>query len=330
MPSIYRPLIYFSLLSILMLSSCRKESNYEAEFPLAPVNFDILNTPYNDYNSNIGPGRRMQITFSSDRNGSGHYDFVVKRIDMEFLASGGELFMEVVTNDDETIMNTIVRQVNTDANELGPYSTGDGDNLFLLYASDVSGNLDIKYVVCENVNSEQAYYDNQQVSAVLDIERLNTEYNEAYPCIADNYLFLCSDEGGNYNIGYTYIDLPFQGWLMSDYTTSVIYASSVNSDADDKCPYVIGNMMVFASDREGGYGGFDLYYCLRDADGIWGDPVNFGPEINSEADEYRPVIASFPDFNNDLMVFSSDRDGGFGGFDLYYVGVSKMINLQRY
>ena len=27
------------------------------------------------------------------------------------------------------------------------------------------------------------------------------------------------------------------------------------------------------------------------------------------------------EFNNDFMIFSSNRPGGLGGFDLYYVGI---------
>jgi hypothetical protein len=88
--------------------------------------------------------------------------------------------------------------------------------------------------------------------------------------------------------------------------------------------------MVFTSNREGGYGGYDLYYCCLDEEGQWSEPVNFGPEINSEADEFRPVVSPFGDFENDMMIFSSNREGGYGGFDLYYVGISKMINLQGY
>ncbi|WP_075350432.1 PD40 domain-containing protein [Algoriphagus marinus] len=78
----------------------------------------------------------------------------------------------------------------------------------------------------------------------------------------------------------------------------------------------------FASDRPGGLGGFDLYYSFKTASG-WSDPVNFGPSINSAQDEYRPVVSDHPDFSNRLMIFSSNRPGGLGGFDLYYVGILK-------
>jgi len=35
------------------------------------------------------------------------------------------------------------------------------------------------------------------------------------------------------------------------------------------------SLMVFASDRAGGFGGFDLYYS-RLQNGKWSAPVNFG------------------------------------------------------
>ena len=82
--------------------------------------------------------------------------------------------------------------------------------------------------------------------------------------------------------------------------------------------------MVFTSDREGGQGGFDLYYS-RLVNGTWTEPVNFGPEINTEYDEYRPIVVPFEAISNYLMIFSSDRPGGLGGFDLYIVKAGSFI-----
>ena len=42
-------------------------------------------------------------------------------------------------------------------------------------------------------------------------------------------------------------------------------------------------------------------------------------------DEYRPIIRPQEwGFTNDLMIFSSNRPEGLGGFDLYYVGIDKL------
>lgn len=86
--------------------------------------------------------------------------------------------------------------------------------------------------------------------------------------------------------------------------------------------------MVFVSDREGGYGGFDLWYSYYN-NGVWSEPVNFGEKINSEYNEYRPVaftaMQGYQSNNFDVMIFSSDRPGGKGGFDLYVVKIDNMI-----
>jgi len=56
----------------------------------------------------------------------------------------------------------------------------------------------------------------------------------------------------------------------------------------------------------------------------WG-PANFGPAIKTAYDEFRPIIIpTQPDlFLNDMLIFSSNRPGGKGGFDLYYTGMDK-------
>jgi hypothetical protein len=78
--------------------------------------------------------------------------------------------------------------------------------------------------------------------------------------------------------------------------------------------------MVFVSNRSGGFGGYDLWYSKL-ISGVWSEPQNFGSTINTESDEYRPIIVKYKEIKNDLMIFSSNRSGGFGGFDLYYVGI---------
>ncbi len=52
--------------------------------------------------------------------------------------------------------------------------------------------------------------------------------------------------------------------------------------------------------------------------------MNFGAVINTAFDEYRPILFNKEvDNDRDMMIFSSNRAGGKGGFDLYFVGVIK-------
>lgn len=68
--------------------------------------------------------------------------------------------------------------------------------------------------------------------------------------------------------------------------------------------------LFFSSDMPGGYGGSDLYACVKSGDG-WSPPVNLGEVINTEGDEMYPQLIS------NRLFFSSNGFGGLGGMDIY-------------
>ena len=72
-----------------------------------------------------------------------------------------------------------------------------------------------------------------------------------------------------------------------------------------------GNKLYFASDMPWGYGGTDIYYCVRE-NGVWSQPMNMGPKINTEGNEAFPFI-----WKDSTIYFSSDGQKGMGGFDVY-------------
>lgn len=71
-----------------------------------------------------------------------------------------------------------------------------------------------------------------------------------------------------------------------------------------------GNMIYFASDMSGGYGGMDIYVCYKTGDS-WSAPQNLGPKVNSPGDEIAPSI------DGNALYFSSNYLPGFGGMDIY-------------
>jgi outer membrane protein OmpA-like peptidoglycan-associated protein len=80
----------------------------------------------------------------------------------------------------------------------------------------------------------------------------------------------------------------------------------------------------FASDREGGIGGLDIWYCTRDQN-RWSEPMNAGPIINTEGDEM------FPFESDGKLYFTSNGHPGFGGFDIFYanVNVTEVANVKN-
>jgi len=80
-----------------------------------------------------------------------------------------------------------------------------------------------------------------------------------------------------------------------------------------------GKSLYFASDRPGGYGRSDLYVVAVLGNGKYGKVRNLGANINSR---YKD---NFPEVNNGVLYFSSDRPKGLGGLDIYMVPTSNLF-----
>jgi hypothetical protein len=73
-----------------------------------------------------------------------------------------------------------------------------------------------------------------------------------------------------------------------------------------------GKYLYFASDMPGGQGGSDIFYCEY-VNGDWSAPVNLGPKVNSVGTDNYPCFHT-----SGKLYFSSNRQGGAGGLDVYY------------
>jgi outer membrane protein OmpA-like peptidoglycan-associated protein len=74
-----------------------------------------------------------------------------------------------------------------------------------------------------------------------------------------------------------------------------------------------GNILYFTSNREGGYGGRDLYQSKKLPTGEWAKATNLGPNINTPFEEDAPFI--HPD--GVTLYFSSNGHKTMGGFDIF-------------
>lgn len=85
---------------------------------------------------------------------------------------------------------------------------------------------------------------------------------------------------------------------------------NTNSWESQPCVSSDGRELYFVSRRTGNA---DIYRCLRNADGTWGEPQNLGEPINTKGTEMAPFL--HPDGRT--LYFSSDKHIGMGGFDLF-------------
>ena len=307
---------------VLFLSGCEPFSyKFHIIVTEVPVNLGALNSAYDDWNSDLPfPYERSEIWFSSNRNSfGGNFDIVAGRLDFSYhedhnildLSTGNEAYVASAP--------ALLPVINSPHDELGPHSFLTGEDLLFLYATDPGEVFEIRFVELTRWN----YGTGQTVSDPVPVAGLNQAGDNLYPCIDEENrkIYFCSNRDGlTYDIYSAQYNSPISKQSLIDGDIAHITKETVSSGYDDKCPYIYGDFMVFASNREGSY---DLWYSKRYHD-EWMEPIKLQPTINSEYNEYRPVL--FQVLGIDLMVFSSDRPGGKGGYDLYIVKIGNYLN----
>ncbi len=138
---------------------------------------------------------------------------------------------------------------------------------------------------------------------------INTNGNEASVSLSADgqQLFIYKDSNGG---DIYYSNLEGDKWtapvpLGSDINTKY-WETHATESAD-------GNTIYFVSDRPGGFGGRDIYRCVKLPNGQWSLALNLGPAINTPYDEESPFI--HPD--GVTLYFSSNGHKTMGGFDIF-------------
>ena len=90
---------------------------------------------------------------------------------------------------------------------------------------------------------------------------------------------------------------------------------TINTEYDETAPFIHadGKTLYFVSDGHPGMGGRDIFFSTLTDTG-WTQPVNLGYPINTPDDEINILINAA----GTIAYFSTDKEGGYGGQDLYY------------
>ena len=137
---------------------------------------------------------------------------------------------------------------------------------------------------------------------------LNTANNEILQdCSLDGsvMVFLRGDKYGSNR-------LYLNRYSQSKHNQRVIFSETKAVTGDQDVYLVNDEIMIFASNREGGYGGYDLYISEFSSAG-WSKPINLGPEVNSSYDERYPFLVE----DQSQLFFSSNNPNSIGGFDIF-------------
>ena len=154
------------------------------------------------------------------------------------------------------------------------------------------------------------FIDNQWSEPMNIGKPVNSATMESQPCISANgkELYFVRDTK-NYKSNIYYSRCFHGEW------TAPQAVASVNSRFGEMAPFLHsdGRTLFFASEGHNGMGGYDIFVCRRLLNGTWSEPVNLGAPVNTEKNEISFVVSA----DGKKCYVSSDRDGGFGGYDIY-------------
>ncbi|HQA86725.1 MAG TPA: OmpA family protein [Bacteroidales bacterium] len=133
------------------------------------------------------------------------------------------------------------------------------------------------------------------------------------------------------NQNYPNYDLYYSELIGGEWTEPANLGDSVNRiDSWESQPSLSSNgqLLFFASDRPGGFGGSDIWYTERGDGGKWRKPKNVGPMINTSRNERSPFLHT----DSKTLYFSSAGHDGMGGMDIFYSklgekGWQKPVNI---
>ncbi len=81
-----------------------------------------------------------------------------------------------------------------------------------------------------------------------------------------------------------------------------------------------GTVLYFSSNRQGGFGGYDIYVSYYNS-GKWSLPENLGGQINTSGNEITPF------YEDGHLYFASDEHIGLGGYDIFKSNVKNGLWL---
>ena len=264
------------------------------------------------YNGNLSTSEDYLNHFLTKKNTK---TTVISAVDIKLLNENIVTAKELMSIPDVVNIINLGSKINSENAEYVPLISS--DETFLAFTSRRlrEGNgLDPTGRPFEDVYTSQRESDREDWSEAKPIVgKINTDQHDA--CVGlspdGNRLFIYrSNEnliGG---------DLFESIYLDGIWTVPVKMSDNINGEFSIEPSASLSldeSVLYFSSNREGGFGGFDIYRVIKLPNGEWSLPKNLGPSINTEFDDDAPFI--HPD--GKMLYFSSKGHKNMGGYDVF-------------
>jgi hypothetical protein len=210
--------------------------------------------------------------------------------------------------------------INVSKNDMSPFVSGNK----IYFSSNRGKSMGVKYLQEENSDFYDIYFaeriDSIHFSKVRFSKNWSSIYNDG-PLSIDERNSAALITSNQRDMGFLVKSPKEQQQLKLFYSRnengkwSEPEMLSLCKGPYSYCHGVFGknnSIIIFASDMPGGFGGMDLYVAAFDGK-EWSSPENLGNKINTPSDEVFPFISK-----SGKLYFSSNKQGGKGGLDIYY------------
>lgn len=240
--------------------------------------------------------------------------------------------LEMTANAKEQLLNprtdiTITNMgpvINSEFNDFSPVISVDENALFFTSRRVRSDSSNVSLVD----DKDGQYYEDIYVSyrdrngvwqqpELLSINESNQHSATINVSVDGQELFIYKDNDGSGDIYSS--SLVGESWSNPEKLPEGINSSEWETHSAKSAD---GNTIYFVSDREGGFGGRDIYRCVKLPNGEWSSPLNLGAKVNTKYDEDAPFIHP----NGKTLYFSSKGHKSMGGFDIFTTWVDDEEN----
>ena len=162
-----------------------------------------------------------------------------------------------------------------------------------------------------------AHFDGEKFTGIKNLgTTINTIYWESQPALSSDgkTLIFASDRPG----GLGGVDLWISEFNGYSWSNPVNLGNNINTAGNEYSPFLLckgkERILFYASDGiPNGKGKLDIYYSYKLCDNSWGKPKPLNESINTAANEAFPFVTK----NAETIYYSSDKEGGCDGYDIY-------------
>lgn len=222
-----------------------------------------------------------------------------------------QIAKQMMRNPIPIVFTNLGPAINTDAPDYYPFTTGDEKVIYYTTRRKDGKSTKVEY---DGYFASEIYtfsFNGESFSPGKNFVAINSTYDDQVVGLAADgeHFFLFStgqeEKGALYKV-----------YKKGSVYKKEIFIEEVNQEKSIETSGFMspdGTIIFFASNRSGGYGGYDIWMIRQLPNGKWGVPYNLGPEINTPKDEDFPSLSA----DGLTLYFSSNGHAGMGGYDLF-------------